>query len=207
MPVQSPEAQLPTLAFRPLTPELMDDFGVVLRGNFGAGCWCMFPRLTRKQTQELPGECSVSRRRRAAMAELAARDRAPGLLAFEGDEPVGWIAVAPRHELIRVDRSRATPPVDEMNVWVIPCVTVRKTERGRGIAVALIRAAVEYAFAHGAPAVEAYPRAGRERTGDDNAYFGTEPMFRRAGFGIIRPPPENLPRNWTPRVTMRMDAT
>ncbi len=196
----------PPLVFRPLTPELMDDFGAVLRGNFGAGCWCMFPRLTQKQTQELPGEGSVSRRRRAAMTELAAREVAPGLLAFEGADPVGWIAVAPRHELIRVDRSRATPPVDEANVWVIPCVTVRKTERGRGIAVALIGAAVEYAAAHVAPAVEAYPRAGRERTGDDNAYFGTEPMFRRAGFSIIRRPPENLPHNWTPRVTMRMDA-
>ena len=32
-----------TLVFRPLTPELMGDFGAVLRGNFGAGCWCMFP--------------------------------------------------------------------------------------------------------------------------------------------------------------------
>lgn len=196
----------PPLTFRPLTPDLMDDFGAVLRGNFGAGCWCMFPRLTRKQTQELPGEGSVSRRRRAAMTELAGREISPGLLAFAGDEAVGWIAVAPRHELIRVDRSRATPPVDEVNVWVIPCVTVRKTERGRGIAVALIGAAVEYAASHGAPAVEAYPRAGRERTGDDNAYFGTEPMFRRAGFRIIRQPPENLPRNWTPRVTMRMDT-
>ena len=196
----------PNLLFRPLTPELMDNFGAVLRGNFGAGCWCMFPRLTQKPTQELPGEGSISRRRRAAMTELARRDRAPGLLAFEGDEPVGWIAVAPRHELIRVDRSRATPPVDEVNVWVIPCVTVRKTERGRGIAVALIQAAAEYAAAHGAPAVEAYPRASRERTGDDNAYFGTEPMFRRAGFRIIRGPLENAPRNWTPRVTMRMDT-
>lgn len=194
------------LAFRPLAPDLMDDFGAVLRGNFGAGCWCMFPRLTQKQTQELPGEGSVSRRRRAAMTELAGRDRAPGLLAFEGNAPVGWIAVAPRHELTRVDRSRATPPVDAVKVWVIPCVTVRKTERGRGIAVALIGAAVEYAAAHGAPAVEAYPRTSQERTGDDNAYFGTAPMFRRAGFRVIREPLENVPRNWTPRVTMRMDT-
>ena len=110
-----------TLTFRPLTPDLMDDFGAARRGNFGAGCWCMFPRLTQKQTQELPGEGSISRRRRAAMTELAGRKVAPGLLAFAGDEPVGWVAVAPRHELIRVDRSRATPPVDGVDVWVIPC--------------------------------------------------------------------------------------
>ncbi|HET9235011.1 MAG TPA: GNAT family N-acetyltransferase, partial [Candidatus Eisenbacteria bacterium] len=78
-----------------------------------------------------------------------------------------------------------------------------KAARGRGIALALIRAAVAYAAEHGAPAVEAYPRAGTARTGDDNAYFGTEPLFRRAGFRVIRKPPAKRPGNWVARVTMR----
>ena len=196
-----------TLKFKPLTPELMDDFGTVLRGNFGAGCWCMFPRLTETQTRELPGEGTVSPRRRVAMTRLAGRAPAPGLLAYEDGEPVGWVAVAPRNELTRIVRSRATPPVDDAPVWVIPCVTVRKGYRGQGIAVALIRAAVDYAGQQGAPAVEAYPRAGAERTGDDNAYFGTEPMFHRAGFYVVRGPLENRPRNWIPRLAMRMATT
>ena len=202
-----PRLALSTLEFRPLTPELMDDFGAVLRGNFGAGCWCMFPRLTESQTRELPGEGTVSPRRRVAMTRLAGREPAPGLLAYQDGEPVGWIAVAPRNELTRIVRSRATPPVDDAPVWVIPCVTVRKGYRGRGIAVALIRAAVAYAGEQGAPAVEAYPRAGEERTGDDNAYFGTEPMFRRAGFRVVRDPPPNRPRNWIDRVAMRAATT
>lgn len=163
----------------------------------------MFPRLTDAQLRELPGAGSTSQRRRDAMTALARRRRAPGLLAFAGDEAVGWVAVAPRSELTRVDRSRATPSVDDVEVWVIPCVTVRKTARGQGVAVALVRAAVDYAMASGAPAVEAYPRAGAERTADDNAYIGTEPLFRRAGFRVVRKPLENLPRNWIPRVTMR----
>ncbi len=196
-----------TLICRPLTPDLMDDFGAVLRGNFGAGCWCMFPRLTDAQTRELPGAGSLSQRKRLAMSGLAGRAPAPGLLAYDGANPVGWVAVAPRNELVRVERSRATPRVDDVDVWVIPCVTVRKSERGRGIALALIRAAVTYAGQHGAPAVEAYPRAGSERTGDDNAYFGTEPLFRRAGFNIIQGPLENHPRNWIARVTMRIETT
>jgi ribosomal protein S18 acetylase RimI-like enzyme len=98
-----------------------------------------------------------------------------------------------------------TPRVDEKDVWVIPCITVRKTARGRGVACALVRAAVEYAFAHGAPAVEAYPRAGAARVRDGNAYFGTEAMFSRAGFRVIRKTPENLPGNRVPRVTMRIE--
>jgi GNAT superfamily N-acetyltransferase len=138
------------------------------------------------------------------MSHLAGRDLSPGLLAYEDGEPVGWIAVAPRTELTRIVRSRTTPPVDDEPVWVIPCITVRKAHRGRGIAVALIGAAVAFANEHGAPAVEAYPRADGVRTGDDNAYFGTEPLFRRAGFQTIREPLQDRPRNWVPRVAMRI---
>ena len=205
-PQRTGKAKSPSLAFRPLTPHLMDELGTVLRGSWGAGCWCMYPRLTNAQMRELPGQGAANQRRREAMTTLARRPHAPGLLAFEGDEPVGWIAIAPRTELTRIETSRATPRVDDEDVWVIPCVTVRRTARGRGIALALIRAAVAYATAQGAPAVEAYPRAGATRTGDDNAYFGTEPLFRRAGFQVVRQPLENRPRNWVPRVTMRIKA-
>ncbi len=98
------------------------------------------------------------------------------------------------------------PRVDAIEVWIIPCITVRKGVRGRGIALGLIEAAVDYAAAQGAPAVEAYPRAGAERTKDDNAFFGTEPLFRRAGFRVVRGPLENRPRNWIARLAMRRDT-
>jgi GNAT superfamily N-acetyltransferase len=194
---------IPRLVFRPITPELIDHLGAVLRGTWGAGCWCMYPRLTGAQGRELRAAGSASDRLRAAMVERAGRRPAPGLLAFEGEAPVGWIAIAPRSELARVEASPTTPRVDDAAVWVIPCITVRQGARGRGIAVALIKAAVTYAAENGAPAVEAYPRAGAARTKDDNAFFGTEPMFRRAGFQVVRAP---LPtrRNWVPRVTMRI---
>lgn len=194
------------LEFRPLAPSLMDDLGEVLRGGWGRGCWCMHPRLSDAQSRALPGAGSSSRRRREEMTALARRRRAPGLLAYRDGEPVGWVAVAPRHEFTRIESSRATPRVDDVDVWIIPCVTVRKAGRGRGIAVALIRAAVAYAAGHGAATVEAYPRAGDARTGDDNAYFGTEPMFRRAGFRVVRGPLERRPRNWIARLAMRTDT-
>ncbi len=196
----------PPLTFRPLTPKLMDDMGRVLRGSWGSSCWCMHPRLTEAQMRELPGSGPMNQRRRQAMTKLARRRRAPGLIAYQGDEPVGWVAIAPRDELARVDKSRATPRVDDQDVWVIPCVTITKPARGRGIAVALIQAAVAYALDHDAQTVEAYPRAGDARTGDDNAYFGTEPLFRRAGFKVVRGPLKKRPKNWTPRVTMRFMA-
>jgi GNAT superfamily N-acetyltransferase len=154
----------------------------------------MFPRLGNREAQGVG-----SRGRRTAMTKIARRRRAPGLLAFEGHEAVGWIAVAPRTEYRRVEASRVTPRVDDVDVWVIPCITVRPSARGKGIAIALIREAVRYAKRWGAPAVEAYPRADAGRTKDDNAYFGTEPLFRRAGFRVIRKP-RGL------RLTMRIES-
>lgn len=193
------------LTFKPLTPKLMDDLGVVLKGSWGATCWCMHPRLTDAQMKTLPGEGAVKDKRRAAMTKLARRrSHAPGLVAFEGDEPVGWVALGPRPEFARVDKSRATPVVDDEPVWIIPCVTVARVARGQGIAVELIKAAATYAFENGAPAVEAYPRADDKRTSADSAYFGTEAMFQRAGFKVIRRPLADRPKNWIPRATMRL---
>ena len=139
----------------------MGCMGTVLRGSWGSGCWCMFPRLA------------------SAANQLGARGRR------EDDAPG---APAPRPGC-----------VDHLDVWVIPCITVRPSARGRGVAKALIKAAIAYAKEQGAPAVEAYPRAGSGRTKDDNAYFGTEPLFRAAGFKVIAGPTTGR----VPRVTMR----
>src|SRR5207237_1921538 len=122
---------------------------------------------------------------------------------YRGKEPVGWVAIGPRSDLSRIDRSRATPAVDELAVWVIPCITVRRGHRGQGVAVAMIRAAVDYAGTRGAPGVEAYPRADGKRVHDDFAFFGTRAMFAKAGFRQVRGVLPRLPKGWLPRVTMR----
>jgi len=70
-------------------------------------------------------------KRRAALGALAKRRRAPGLIAYRGREPVGWISIGPRLDYHRIARSKATPPVDEQAVWVIPCITIRKEAAAR----------------------------------------------------------------------------
>jgi GNAT superfamily N-acetyltransferase len=191
------------LAIRPLTAARVDDLKAVTAGTWGASCWCLFPRYTAKQRRERRVDASGDASRRAEMARLARRRHAPGLIAYRDGEPIGWIAIAPRAELGRVAASRATPPVDAVPVWVIPCITVRRGHRGEGVAVAMIRAAVDYAARLGAPAVEGYPRRTSARLHDDFLFIGNEAMFRRAGFrevrGVLRP----LPKGWTPRVAMR----
>src|SRR5207245_7840553 len=90
------------------------------------------------------------------------------------------------------------------DAWVTPCITVRRGYRGKGAAVAMIRAAVGHAATHGAAAVEAYPRAGVGRVHDDLAFIGTKAMFEKAGFRQIRGVLPGLPKGWARRVTMRI---
>ncbi|HZP97167.1 MAG TPA: GNAT family N-acetyltransferase [Candidatus Limnocylindria bacterium] len=199
------------LTIRPLSASRVEDVKTVTRGTWGAQCWDLFPRFTVAQQRALgiAGKQTreVEARRKAILAKLARRRRSSaGLVAYKDGEPIGWISLGPRFDFARIDASRATPPVDDVAVWVVPCITVRRGHRGSGVAVAMIRAAVEYAAKRGAPAVEAYPRAGAKRVHDDFAFFGTEAMFRKAGFRRVRGVLPRLPRGWTPRVTMRATA-
>ncbi|HEV2249540.1 MAG TPA: GNAT family N-acetyltransferase [Candidatus Limnocylindria bacterium] len=187
---------------RSLTPSRIDDFAHVLRSSgSGSSCWDIFPRLTGVE-QRAAGLDGPGARRRAKLTALAKRRHAPGLLAYRGREAVGWISVGPRSTYHRTASSKATPAVDELPVWVIPCMAVRREARGTGVATALIRAAVDHALERGAPAVEAYPRADGKRVHDEWAFYGTEALFEKAGFTKVRGVLP-VPKGWTPRVTMR----
>ena len=190
------------LTIRPLTAARVDDVKTVMRGTWGATCWDLFPRYTSSQQRKLG--ITTEAKRRATLAKLARRRKnSAGLVAYEGNEPIGFISLGPRHDFSRIANSRATPPVDEVAAWVIPCITVRRGHRGQGVAVAMIRAAVEYAGKRGAPAVEAYPRADGKKVHDDLAFVGTNAMFRKAGFRQVRGVLPRLPKGWARRVTMR----
>jgi GNAT superfamily N-acetyltransferase len=196
------------LEIRPLTAARVDDVKTVTRGTWGSSCWDLFPRYTPAQQRDLgitgSGPGTAEAKRRAVLAKLAGRRKnSAGLVAYRDGEPVGFISLGPRYDFSRIQNSKATPPVDDVATWVVPCITVRRGYRGQGVAVAMIRAAVEYAGKRGAPAVEAYPRAEGKRVNDDFAFFGTDAMFRKAGFRRIRGVLRGLPKGWAPRVTMR----
>lgn len=140
-------------------------------------CWCLSHRLEGKVHTALRGT-----ERRDHMRALTERDPAPGVLAYDGDEVVGWVALAPRGDL-PVGRSRLVPHVDDQPVWSVICLRVRPGHRGRGIVHALLQGAVEYARANGAPVLEAYPTDnGGQRVDTTMAFVGTRAQFEAAGF-------------------------
>jgi GNAT superfamily N-acetyltransferase len=164
---------------RPATLERFEDVVLMLgpRRPDANVCWCLSHRLDSRTNRELVGPA-----RGDYVRELTARPVAPGVLAYDGDEVVGWAAVAPRAEL-PFERSRRIPHVDDQSVWSVWCIKVRPGHRGRGIAHVLLEGAVEYAASQGAPAVEGYPVDNRGQKVDlTMAYVGTKAIFERAGF-------------------------
>jgi GNAT superfamily N-acetyltransferase len=135
-----------------------------------AGCWCMWWR-------QRTGDGAKNKQN---MRALVRDGREPGLLAYDDGTPVGWVAVAPRAEYGQLLRSRVYAPRDEdEGVWSIVCFYVDPRAKRKGVARALLKAAVDHAFAHGATAIEAFPH---ER-GD---YMGSPQLFAETGFEALR---------------------
>lgn len=199
------------IVVRPITAARFADVERLFKtDSIMRSCWDIWPRYAAADRAELDARHTArtqSERNRLELRRLAARRRAPGLLAYADGEPVGFISLGPRTEMRRVDASRTSPRVDDVPVWVVPCFFVHKAHRGQGITVALLEAAVAYAARHGAPAVEGYPRAPGGRVHDSTAFFGTVAQFRRAGFRKIAGPQARLPKGWVPRYTMRAECS
>jgi GNAT superfamily N-acetyltransferase len=161
-------------------------------------CWCLSYRIPSKENLALSGAARGDRVR-----ELVREDPPPGVLAYDGEEVVGWAGIHPRADTTFA-RNRKIPHVDDLDVWSLWCVRVRPGHRGAGISHRLVAGAVDFARANGAPAVEAYPVDNDGRKVDlTMAYVGTRKLFERAGFAKAADTESVI--NGFPRVLMRLD--
>jgi GNAT superfamily N-acetyltransferase len=161
-------------------------------------CWCLSYRIPSKENLALSGPARGERVR-----HLVREDPPPGVLAYDGEEPVGWAAVHPRADTTFAT-NRKIPRIDDVDAWSLWCIRVRPGHRGKGISHSLVEGAVAFARAHGAPVVEAYPVDNEGRKVDlTMAYVGTRALFERAGF--VKAADTDSVINGFPRVLMRLD--
>jgi GNAT superfamily N-acetyltransferase len=118
------------------------------------------------------------------MKRFVDADAIPGLLTYLSGKAVGWIALARRDEYLRI-ADYGLP-----DNWVIGCVYLNESARGRGIAAALIRGAVDYARQHGAVTVEGIPRGWR--SGGSLGAQRITRSFLDAGFQPVDPVTEGV---------------
>lgn len=160
-------------------------------------CWCLSYRIPSRENLTLRGTA-----RGEKVAELM-RQGPPGVLAYDGDEVVGWAAVHPRADTTFAN-NRKIPHVGDLDVWSVWCIRVRPGHRGQGISHALLAGAVDFARRAGAPAIEGYPVDNRGKKVDlTMAYVGTMALFEKAGF--VKAADTDSVINGFPRVLMRLD--
>src|SRR5204863_7697092 len=116
------------------------------------------------------------------LRKIAGSGAEPGIIAYQGTTPVGWVALAPRAEYLRLEKSRTLAPVDERPVWSVVCFFVARDQRRKGLTVRLLRAAARHAQARGATVLDGYPVAPLSgATAPAFAWTGLASAFRPAG--------------------------
>lgn len=170
-----------TVRIQPATAARFDDVATILapRRAGAQGCWCLSYRLAPAENDALRQPHRGEELRRLC----GRRSHAPGVLAYDGDEVVGWAAIAPRSELAGLGVTHF--PRDEDDPWALTCFRVRAGHGRRGVARALLAGAVAYAASCGAPAVVGYPiDAAGARIDRTQASAGLLEWFTDAGFTV-----------------------
>jgi GNAT superfamily N-acetyltransferase len=175
-------------------------------GTRGAAyrCQCQRFKLAPKESfGSTPVEDRAFRLRQQTDCGHADSGETSGLVAYLGDEPVGWCAVEPRPAYVGLTRVFRVPwegrdedKTDE-TVWAVTCLLTRAGFRKRGVSKALAAAAVDHARAGGARALEAYPITTTDVIAEE-LHVGTVATFAAAGLTEVNRP---TPR----RVVMRVD--
>ena len=158
-----------------------------------AGCWCQYFKISNSDFTRDNREWFEARLREQSEVD----GPGPGLIAYAGGVPAGWVAVEPRPLTPRIFNSKISmagrrEPDDDESVWAVTCFVVRVGFRRRGLGAALLAAAVEQAVAGGARVIEGYPAetSGPAKPSAAELYHGSVSMFVDAGFEIVARPSE-----------------
>ncbi len=168
------------LEVRPAGPDSWDDVAAVMgeRGD-PARCFCQYFRLR----GQLWAAGTRESNRRDLRAQVCGDDVPPGVLAYDGETPIGWCAVAPRTSYPRVVASPHWR-TDHPDAWVITCFVVPVGHRRQGVAGELAAGAVDFARSAGARIVEgcAVDTDQAEKVSSADLYRGPLSVFLDAGF-------------------------
>jgi len=145
-------------------------------------CWCMEWRLASHEEWEKGAEAG-GKPNREGMRRFVASGEVPGIIAYVDGEPAGWCSVSPRPSLIGLKTAAEYRNFEDPNVWVVICFYVPETQRGKGMMLHLLEAAMRYAAENGARVVEGYPF---EAAHAGDGAGGTIEAFERAGFKEVR---------------------
>ena len=174
------------------TPRRWDDV-VEVFGTRGdpSWCWCQYFVTTGE------GYTTDKQRNRADLERNVRSPRPPyGLIATVNGKPAGWLQFGPRSAFPRITTNRAAAKalsaadvdIGDDHVWRTTCFVVRVGMRRKGVAAALLDAAIDAARQRGATVLEGHPvdvDALDSKPASANLYHGVLSTFLAAGFGEV----------------------
>jgi GNAT superfamily N-acetyltransferase len=173
---------------RDVTPELVSEyqrfFDQHAFRDFPAwqSCYCMETHRTQDDAEWAARSAADNRR---DMSDSIGRGDVTALLAFAGDQPVGWCNYGETTRLAGVMHKLKLDAQDHEGVGSVACFVIAAPYRGHGVASLLLSAAIDRLRARGLRAVEAYPPRGGDDTPQGN-YRGPLSLYLRAGFEPYR---------------------
>lgn len=162
--------------FRPVTRENWADLAAFFAGHGNPNyCWCLRWRVSSKVFKNLP-----AKERCLYLEEMVQTSIPVGILAYFGLRPVGWCSIAPRESYQLLENSRTLKRIDDRPVWSVVCFFVDPEQRGQGLSLKLLQAAIAYALTQGAQIIEGYP----VEFGRSYQFMGSPSIFEKAGFEV-----------------------
>ncbi len=174
----------------PLTAAHRDGFRALMDAA-GLGCFCRYWHFVGTKNDWLERSALRPEENEAEQFRDPAADDARGLVALQDGAVVGWLKVVPQPAAPKLLQQSVYKKLVQAasDVHAIACFLVHPDHRERGVARALLRAAPDFARAHGARELQAYPRRSDDRLPDGQALAGPEVLFRSEGFELAHDVP------------------
>jgi GNAT superfamily N-acetyltransferase len=135
-----------------------------------SGCYCQYYLAPAGTAASSPDQAPMNREQACSRLEAGTFS---GYLAFDGEKAIGWCAAGPANQY------QLLPPETEGKAR-IPCFVIDPAYRGKGVATALLKFAIDDLRARGFATIQAAPAA--ESTDQEGNYHGPKAMYLKAGF-------------------------
>jgi GNAT superfamily N-acetyltransferase len=167
-------AAIRNITIKPVDKSNWKDFEALFESKSAPKyCWCMAWRMNSAELKE-----NKSTARKKFIRKRVWEETPIGLLAYSGQESIGWCSIAPRDTYQRLGGDEQIE-----KVWSIVCFFIKKEFRDRGLIYLLIENAKKYAKKNGAQYLEAYPV---EPDSPSYRFMGFIQTFEKSGFEFVK---------------------
>ena len=171
----------------------------------GTPCHCQYWHFDGDKNAWLDRLFHAPELNRSAFSDslATAEEELRGVVALHAGLAVGWLKLTPAARVPKLYDQRLYRGLPAFagardGVLTVGCLLVDEDFRRRGVARALVQAAVAIAEARGARSIEAFPRRA-EHIGAPELWMGPITVFEQAGFEVVS--------DFAPYPVLRYDVT